>query len=216
MEKYLLRCKISCLHYKSLSQVLDNHIQRILCMCNICRYMSDIGIVWLPSIGIGIGPKSPISVGPYQELMLFLCHANKDKFAFLSEHNESQHDDTDIRFRGTNGAFSLNSTNFSFHCLCFNCLHSVCNAAHEVGRTPEQPASQHVWWCYTESNVIAHGAGHLQQAHQKLQLWSSLLLYQKTGAVGAGQPFPGMQGLFCFVWFCFNVGQIQHSCLFFP
>ncbi len=51
---------------------------------------------------------------------------------------------TDIRFRDTNRAFSLNSTYFSCHCLCFNCLHTVSAAAYEVGRTPEQPAPEHV------------------------------------------------------------------------
>ncbi len=53
----MLRCKISCLHYMSLSQVLDNHIQRILYMYNISRYILDIGIFLLPVISIGISPQ---------------------------------------------------------------------------------------------------------------------------------------------------------------
>ena len=99
----------------------------------------------------------------------------------LSKHSGGHHN---ILFRDTSKT------------SCLNCFLSVLFAAYEVGGTPEQPASQHVWWYYIESNVVAHGAGHLQQTHQKFHLWPSLLLYQKTGPVGAGQPFPGSQFLF--------------------
>ncbi len=61
--KYV-RCKISCLHYISLS-VLDNHIQTIWYLYNIRQYLSDTVIFLLPNIGIGIRPKNSISVGSY-------------------------------------------------------------------------------------------------------------------------------------------------------
>ncbi len=41
----------------SLSQVLDNHIQQILYMYSISRYVLHIRIFLLPIIGIGISPK---------------------------------------------------------------------------------------------------------------------------------------------------------------
>ncbi len=65
----LLRCKISCDHYMSLSQVLDNHIQQRLYMYNIninIGYRNCLTLI----IGIGIVPKNPISVGPYLNELL--------------------------------------------------------------------------------------------------------------------------------------------------
>ncbi len=60
-------CWISCLYNVSLLHVFDKHIKNI--SCRISAVTSDIGIFLLPSIGIGIGPKNPILVGPF--LVLF-------------------------------------------------------------------------------------------------------------------------------------------------
>lgn len=70
------------------------------------------------------------------------------------------------------------------------CCH-VCDAAHEAGGAPEQSAPQHVRWGHSESNVAAHGAGHLQQTHQELQRGPPLLLHPKARPVGARQPLSG-------------------------
>ncbi len=51
-----------CDHVVSLLYVFDNHIQTV--SCRISADVLDIGIVLLPNIGIGIGPKNPILVGP--------------------------------------------------------------------------------------------------------------------------------------------------------
>ncbi len=56
-----------CLCYMSLSHVLDNYIQLILYIYNISQYICDIRIFYLPIIGICIGSKIPISVGPEQQ-----------------------------------------------------------------------------------------------------------------------------------------------------
>ena len=77
-------------------------------------------------------------------------------------------------------------------CLCVNLSNVFYCAAYEVGGAPEQPASEHVRRCYTESNFAAHGAGHLQQTHPELRLRPPLLLHQKTGPIGNGKPVPGM------------------------
>lgn len=63
--------------------------------------------------------------------------------------------------------------------------------AHEAGGAPQQPPTEHVWRHHAKSNVAAHGAGHLQQAHPQFHLRPSLLLRQEAGAAGAGQPLAG-------------------------
>ncbi len=93
------------------------------------------------------------------------CHCWQGSALSLYLNSGSQLDNTYFRFRYTDRAH-----HFTVHAaLVTVCMLTVfilfCCAAYEVGRTPEQPASQHVRWCYTESNVFAHGAGHLQQTH---------------------------------------------------
>ncbi len=51
-----------CHHYMSLAHVFDYYIQNII--HKISDDMWDIRIFILPNIGIGIGPKNPILVGP--------------------------------------------------------------------------------------------------------------------------------------------------------
>ncbi len=55
-----VKCKISCLDYIPLSQVLDNHVQLILFIRIISENISDVVIFLLPNIGIS--PKHPESV----------------------------------------------------------------------------------------------------------------------------------------------------------
>ncbi len=60
-------CWISCFHNISLLHVVDNHIQNI--SSRILDDLLDIGIFLLPHTVIDIGPKNPISVGPYHTLI---------------------------------------------------------------------------------------------------------------------------------------------------
>ncbi len=57
----MLKCKTLRLHYMSLSQLFDNHIQQILYIHKILAYILCIRIFLLA--GVGIGPINPILVG---------------------------------------------------------------------------------------------------------------------------------------------------------
>ncbi len=62
-------CWISCLHNVSLVHVFDNHIQNS--SCRISADILDIEIFLLRNIGINIGPKNPMLVGPHKTALKF-------------------------------------------------------------------------------------------------------------------------------------------------
>ncbi len=64
----MFEIKTSCLHYISLPQVFDNHIQAILYL----YIKSYIQIFFLPNMHIGIAPKIPYQLGPAEQLR-FAC-----------------------------------------------------------------------------------------------------------------------------------------------
>ncbi len=67
-----IKCKIFCLHYKSLSQVFDNHIQQIFYIFNIGKYTGIFSLYYSISL------QNPISVRP--NCFVTLCRAQTTQY----------------------------------------------------------------------------------------------------------------------------------------